>query len=64
MKFTDEYFTLITEAPDIEKKKLYMWIIWVGLATITFTKLTTGEFFNYEYSIILYIAFLFLIFIV
>lgn len=56
MDFIDNYLCLLVEAPKIGQRRLNMWIVWTILSVIVFTKLTTGEFINYESTLILWMA--------
>jgi len=56
MRKKEDYYTILAESPKLEKAIGIIWLIWLICTTLVFTKITTGEFLNFRYRIIMFIA--------
>lgn len=52
MKEIDNYYVILAESPELKKTIGILWLAWLICTTLIFTKITTGDFINFEYSII------------
>ena len=52
MRGKDDYYAILAESPELKKTIGILWLTWLICTTIIFTKITTGDYINFEYNII------------
>lgn len=56
MRKKDDYYVILAESPELKKTIGMLWLAWLICTTLIFTKITTGDFINYEYRMIMFIG--------
>ncbi len=56
MRGKDDYYAILAGSPELKKTIGILWLTWLICTTIIFTKITTGDYINFEYNIIVIIG--------